>query len=161
MKGWNKYCNKCAVLAAAVIAAWVAGAATLEGKVTRVSDGDTIWVTAGGERVKVRMDRIDAPESKQEYGREATEFLKRRIYGKTVKVEWQKKDQYGRTLGVVYLDGADINLEMVATGNAWHYSHFDKTPAYAEVERCAREKGLGLWARPGAVRPYDFRKKNR
>ena len=34
-----------AFFAVAVVAAWFAGAATLEGKVTRVSDGDTIWVT--------------------------------------------------------------------------------------------------------------------
>ena len=143
--------------AVALVAAFAAWGKTLEGKVTRVSDGDTIWV----DRVKVRLDRIDAPESKQAYGKESTEYLKRRIHGKVVKVEWEKTDQYGRTLGVVFLDGADINLEMVATGNAWHYSHFDKTAEYAEAEKVARENRLGLWSAPSPENPYEFRKRAR
>ena len=152
----------CAVFAAAVLAVGVACAATLEGKVTRVSDGDTIWVTPkGGRREKIRMDRIDAPESQQEYGKEATEYLNRRIYGKTVKVEWERRDKYGRILGVVFLEGNDINLEMVATGNAWHYAYHDKTPAYAAAEKDARANGRGLWAKPSPENPYDFRRRNR
>jgi len=145
-----------------MLAALVAGAATLEGVVTRVSDGDTIWVTPKvGPKEKIRMDRIDAPESKQEFGKEATDYLARRIKGKTVNVEWQKRDQYGRVLGVVWLDGADINLEMVATGNAWHYSHFDKTPEYAAAEKAARAAKTGLWAMPNPEAPYEFRRRNR
>ena len=146
--------------AVALVAAFAASGKTLEGEVTRVSDGDTIWVKGNGEQgkgVKVRLDRIDAPESKQDYGFEAKEYLNGRIGGKTVKVEWEKKDQFGRILGLVYLDGADINLEMVATGNAWHYAHFDQTPEYAEAEKVAREKRLGLWADESPINPYDFR----
>ncbi|MBQ4385371.1 MAG: thermonuclease family protein [Kiritimatiellae bacterium] len=158
MEKWNNYCNKCAVLAVAVIAAWVAGAATLEGKVTRVADGDTIRVTDGERRYQVRLERIDAPELRQDYGYEATVYLDKRIGGKTVKVEWQKKDPYGRILGIVYLDGVDINLEMVATGNAWHYAHFDNTPEYAEAEKSARAARLGLWSGESPISPYDFRR---
>ena len=146
--------------AVALVAAFVASGKTLEGEVTRVSDGDTIWVKGSGEQgkgVKVRLDRIDAPESKQEYGFEAKEYLNGRIGGKTVKVEWEKKDQFGRILGIVYLEDTDINLEMVATGNAWHYAHFDQTPEYAEAEKSARAARLGLWADESPINPYDFR----
>ena len=158
MEKWNNYCNKCSVLTVAVIAAWVAGAATLEGEVTRVADGDTIRVTDGERRYQVRLERIDAPESRQDYGYEATVYLDKRIGGKTVKVEWQKKDPYGRILGIVYLDGVDINLEMVATGNAWHYAYFDNTPEYAEAEKSARAARLGLWSGDSPISPYDFRR---
>ena len=147
--------------AVALVAAFAASGKTLEGEVTRVSDGDTIWVKGSGEQgkgVKVRLDRIDAPESKQDYGFEAKEYLNGRIGGKTVKVEWQKKDPYGRILGIVYLDGVDINLEMVATGNAWHYAHFDQTPEYAEAEKSARAARIGLWAGDSPISPYDFRR---
>ena len=146
--------------AVALVAAFVASGKTLEGEVTRVADGDTIWVKGSGEQgkgVKVRLDRIDAPESKQDYGFEAKEYLNGRIGGKTVKVEWEKKDQFGRILGIVYIDGTDINLEMVATGNAWHYAHFDQTPEYAEAEKSARAARLGLWADESPINPYDFR----
>lgn len=146
--------------AVALVAAFAAWGKTLEGKVTRVSDGDTIWVKGSGEQgkgVKVRLDRIDAPESKQDYGFEAKEYLNGRIGGKTVKVEWEKKDQFGRILGIVYFEDTDINLEMVATGNAWHYAHFDQTPEYAEAEKSARAARIGLWADESPINPYDFR----
>ena len=155
------------------------------GRCTMVSDGDMIHVvTDGNEKFKVRLDRIDAPEKDQPYGKESTAYLTSLIRGKTVRVEWVKKDQYGRILGIVYLPDVtlayekgeadssplvkndpssklDVNLTMVATGNAWHYSHFDKTPAYAAAEAAAKEKKLGLWAAENPINPYDWRKNKR
>lgn len=132
------------------------------GLCTKVIDGDTIHVVTGGNvRFKVRLERIDAPEKDQPYGKEATDYLVKLIKGKTVRVEWVKKDQYGRVLGIVYLDKTDINLKMVETGNAWHYSYFDKTPAYIAAESSAKEMKLGLWAAENPINPYDWRKNKR
>ena len=129
------------------------------GRVTRVSDGDALWVTdAKGVRAKVRLDRIDAPESDRPWGREATAYLKGLVDGKSVKVEWKKRDQYGRYLGIIWFEDRDINLHMVETGNAWHYSYYDKTPAYAAAEVAAREAKKGLWAAEGPINPYRWRK---
>ena len=132
------------------------------GKCTRVSDGDTIHVvTDGNVKFKVRLDRIDAPESDQPYGKESTAYLSSLIRGKTVRVEWQKKDQYGRVLGIVYLDKTDVNLQMVSSGNAWHYSYFDKTAEYASAEAEARQKRIGLWVADNPINPYEWRKAKR
>ena len=142
------------------------------GKVTRVSYGDTIHVvTDGNEKFKVRLNRIDAPEKDQPFGKESTEYLSKLIRGKTVRVEYDSKDQYGRILGIVYLEKSsnpnnrtirqDINLEMVATGHAHHYSHFDQTPAYIAAESAAKEQKLGLWASDNVVSPYEWRKNKR
>ena len=138
------------------------------GLCTKVIDGDTIHVVTGGNvRFKVRLERIDAPESDQPYGKEATDYLAKLIKGRTVRVEWVKKDRYGRILGIVYYDQPgnpnskpnrqDINLTMVSTGHAWHYSYFDQTPASA----AAKEKKLGLWAADNVVSPYEWRKNKR
>ena len=132
------------------------------GRCTKVSDGDTIHVvTDGNVKFKVRLDRIDAPEKDQPYGKESTAYLTSLIHGKTIRVEWVKKDQYGRVLGIVFLDKTDVNLKMVETGNAWHYSYFDKTPAYAAAESSAKEKKLGLWAADNPINPYEWRKNKR
>ena len=80
------------------------------------------------------------------------------VFGKTVKVEWKKKDQYGRILGVVFAGEIEVNLEMVKSGFAWHYKYFDKTPAYAEAEADARSAKRGLWAGPSPQNPHDWRK---
>ena len=61
------------------------------GRCLKVSDGDTIHVvTDGNAKYKVRLDRIDAPESDQPYGKESTAYLSSLIRGKTVRVEWVK-----------------------------------------------------------------------
>ena len=56
------------------------------GRCTKVSDGDTIHVvTDGNVKFKVRLDRIDAPEKDQPYGKESTAYLSSLIRGKTVR----------------------------------------------------------------------------
>ena len=133
----------------------------ITGKVTRVSDGDTVWVSDSLGRHKVRLNRIDAPESEQPFGKESAAHLKSLIGGKTVRVEYSTTDQYGRILGIIYLGETDINLQMVRDGCAWHYKHFDKTPAYAEAEREARTAKRGLWAADNPINPHQWRKSKR
>jgi len=57
------------------------------GKVTRVSDGDTLWIltTGGNTKVRVRLDRIDAPESDQPFGKESAAYLKKLVGGREVR----------------------------------------------------------------------------
>ena len=114
-----------------------------------------------GQKSKIRLDRIDAPESLQEYGKEATKHLADLILGKTVTVVYDKNDRYGRMLGIIFMDDLEVNLEMVATGNAWHYRQFDKTIAYCDAERMAREKELGLWANPSPICPQEWRRRRK
>lgn len=72
------------------------------GKVTKVSDGDTVWVTdLKGEREKIRLNGIDAPESTQAFGKEATKMLASKIGFKEVKVVYDGRDMYGRILGTI------------------------------------------------------------
>ena len=76
--------------------------------VTKVSDGDTVWVTVNGcRREKVRHNRIGAPESDQPYGKAAAERLKELVSGKSVCVVYEDTDRYGRILGSVHLEGND------------------------------------------------------
>lgn len=57
------------------------------GKVTWVCDGDSVYVnTRWGQRVKLRLLGIDAPETEQPYGNESREYLRRLIDGRRVEV---------------------------------------------------------------------------
>ena len=136
-------------------------ARSISGRVTRVSDGDTVWVSDSLGRHKVRLNRIDAPESDQPFGKESAAHLKSLIGGRDVRVEYTGTDQYGRILGIIFLGDTDINLQMVKDGCAWHYSHFDKTPAYAAAEREARTAKRGLWAADNPINPHQWRKSKR
>ena len=134
--------------------------ADIKGKVVAVTDGDTITVLDNLDKGKfrIRLDKIDAPEKKQAFGNKAKQYLSSLIFGKKVSIRYKSIDRYGRILGVVFLDGAEINLQMVQNGYAWHYSYYDKTPAYIQAEKQARAEKKGLWADPNPINPYQFRK---
>ena len=56
-------------------------AQTIQGKVVRVSDGDTITILDEAKvENKVRLNRIDAPEKSQAFGEASREFRLMLIY---------------------------------------------------------------------------------
>ena len=130
------------------------------GRVVVVSDGDTISVlTPAKEQVKVRLYAIDAPEAKQAFGARAKQELSDLVYGKTVTIEVEDKDRYGRTVGRVFADGVDVNLEMVRRRFAWWYrAYAKKDVALAKAEAEAKNAGRGLWADKTPVPPWEFRR---
>lgn len=103
-----------------------ASAATLQGKVVHIADGDTLTVLVDHKQVKVRLAEIDAPESHQDYGQRAKQALGNLVFGKVVLVADDGKDRYGRTIGRVRLGSLDVNAEMVRTGYAWVYRKYAK-----------------------------------
>ena len=53
-----------------------AQAETLEGKVVKIADGDTLTLlTSSNEQVKIRLAGIDTPERKQPFGNKAKQAL--------------------------------------------------------------------------------------
>ena len=49
----------------------------LKGKIIHISDGDTVHLlTDKKEKIKIRLNDIDAPESKQAFGNKSKENLK-------------------------------------------------------------------------------------
>jgi endonuclease YncB( thermonuclease family) len=101
----------------------VSHAATITGKVVAVADGDTITVLdADKVQHKIRLGGIDAPEK----GRASKRSLSDLVYGKTVVIDTDKTDRYGREVGKVLVDGVDANLEQVQRGLAWHYKAYQR-----------------------------------
>lgn len=136
----------------------------LTGKVVSIADGDTLTVLVEGDRqVKVRLAQIDTPERGAPWSERARQALAERVFGKTVTVQVVEVDRYGRSVGTVYLDGMDVNAEMVRRGHAWVYRRYATDPALLDLERAAREQGLGLWSLPEADRlpPWEWRRNQR
>lgn len=136
----------------------------LAGRVVGLADGDTITVLDDHfTQHKVRVAGIDAPEKGQPFGNRSKANLSMLVMGKPVRVEWNKKDRYGRIVGVVRVNGTDAGLEQVRAGMAWHYKAYVKEqPAqdqasYAAAEDDARESRRGLWADKTPLAPWDYR----
>ena len=133
---------------------------SINGKVVGISDGDTFSLLFdNGYTVKVRLNKIDCPERKQAFSKRATDELSNMIFNQTVRVDYTKKDGYGRVLGDIYVNGLYVNEEMIKRGMAWHYKKYSNDENLAELERIAQKNKIGLWQDPNPIPPWDFRKK--
>jgi micrococcal nuclease len=135
-------------------------AGQLQGVVTHVTDGDTLWVRLAGEAdsVKVRFQGIDAPEICQTGGDAALAALKNKVLHQTVQLQTSRYDDYGRMLARVRLQGDDVGAWMVQQGQAWSYRYRNSPGPYAVQEQAARAAKLGVWSRADSVEPRMFRK---
>lgn len=132
---------------------------TISGRVISIADGDTMTIlTKGDKQIKIRLLGIDAPEKGQDYGNKSRQFLYDLCYGKNVKIKKDSEDQYGRVLGVVYIDGVNVNEELVRNGLAWYYRHFVNDPRLDSLEQLAQKEKLNIWSMKNPLPPYEFRK---
>ena len=128
--------------------------------VASVIDGDTIEIH--GRRI--RLEGIDAPESKQtcirdgvaeRCGQRAALHLTDRIGRLVVSCEPTGTDRYGRTLAICSEGGEDLNGMMVRDGMAVAYRAFSSR--YVDEEAAARGAGRGIWATDFEM-PWDWRR---
>ena len=132
------------------------------GIVDDVIDGDTIAVTiadaqrilpdAGRQRsFRVRFIGIDAPEMFDEenaIAKEAAERLRALLLHKTIGLEFEERrsDAYGRLLAYIFLNGRDVQADMLASGLARvSVFPFARSAEYAAIEEYARLRSAGLW----------------
>ena len=132
--------------------------------VVGVSDGDTITARCGTpgvyDQIKVRLSAIDAPESKQAFGQRSKQALSALCYMTEATITPKTKDRYGRTVADVQCRGQDAARHMVAGGWAWYYTRYGKGYEHlAGIEAEARAARRGLWVEPGAVEPWEWRKR--
>ena len=133
-----------------------------EWRVSRVVDGDTIEVTRGGRKEKVRLIGINTPETVgprrpvECFGREASAFAERLLEGENVTLvpdeSQDNQDRYGRLLRYVMLDDTNVNRLLIDRGYAYEYTYevpYIYQTEFKAVEQAARLSGRGLWA-PGA-----------
>ncbi len=94
-----------------------------------VYDGDTVTVTIDlgfnidfGE-LTLRLHGIDAPEMRgpeKVEGRKSRDWLRERLAGREFIVQTirDRKGKYGRYLAIIWIDGINVNEEMVQLGLA-------------------------------------------
>ena len=126
-------------------------------KVTRVVDGDTIVIDYNGTEEKVRFIGVDTPESvhpnqdkNTPYGKIASEFTNNQLLNKEITLEFdaQERDQYGRLLAYVYLDGKMFNKTLLEKGHAV-VATFPPNVKYVNdftaIQEQAQKAQVGVW----------------
>jgi micrococcal nuclease len=124
----------------------------------RIVDGDTFWVTnlRDGSEWKVRLWGVNAPDTKECYFKEASGILEKELVGKELSFEKYGRDDYGRILAKVFVDGKNIEEVLVATGAAVAYDakdvHDELRPSkeyvdsLKKIEEKAKNEKLGVWS---------------
>ena len=97
--------------------AFIWAAPSYASNVLSIGDGDTITITNGAQKTRVRLACIDAPETSQaSYGMESRQSLQRLLpIGTEVTVRSKATDRYGRTVGEVLRGSTNINQQQVAS----------------------------------------------
>ena len=129
--------------------------------VTGVADGDTLYADIEGHSIRIRLAQIDAPEKAQAFGRRSEQSLRELVWKRQVLLWWKSLDRYGRPIAQVSVDGMDVNAEQVKRGFAWVFRRNSNDPALLELEAQAKSAGLGLWADPHPIAPWDWRANRR
>ena len=79
-----------------------------------------------------------------------------------------EKDRYGRTVADLFVmvgeeEEINLNSQMVMDGMAYHDEKYSGSCPQPEVlekaEAIAKEQAAGVWANPGAEKPWAFRKR--
>lgn len=109
-----------------------------------VIDGDTFVLNNGDT---IRLAGIDAPEYGDSHYDKAAYELQRRITGRTINFEGEQEDAYERKVRFIFVEGRNINLELVQEGwarTAWH-----ENTKYQAILEQAQEKAIteqkGIW----------------
>ncbi len=170
-------CGSCrlafTVIAVVLISALFSPALAVGYRCSRVVDGDTILVMENGKAVSLRLVGIDAPEVShgknqpgQPFSQTATKYLAALVLNKPVEFKSFGTDRYGRRLAVVFVDGREVNLELLKAGLAEVYRGASTTgqplALYWKTEKEAREAGRGMWAlKERYVSPREWRAKQK
>lgn len=132
------------------------GATRPRGPVKRVVDGDTLVLELPGSitpEEKVRLLRINTPERGRPGFELATAALIALVEGRTIELEFEdparpERDEYGRLLAYVHVDGQCANVLLVRGGWTRFFTRYGKgrhAEAFEQAEAAARRADAGLW----------------
>ncbi len=114
--------------------------------VESVHDGDTLTAVIdlgfSTQRVlTIRLNGLDTPEvtgASKAAGIAVRDFVRSMVYtARTLTLESQALDKYGRSLGVVYLDGISLNKLLIASGRALPYDGSNRAGTWTAARLAA------------------------
>jgi micrococcal nuclease len=127
--------------------------------VISVLDGDTIEVLHNKQPERIRLNGNDCPEKGQAFGQKAKQATSALVSQKEVSTDaWQGQawthDCRRAVAGWYKRQSATGQRRLVLP----YQKYAPDSVILAELQRRARRSGLGLWADPGPVPPWEWRK---
>lgn len=132
-----------------------------QGKVLEITEGDTYKVKKeSGKTIDVKLYGVDCPESGQKYGGEATQKVKGKIGGKSVKIDHVDSVKEDGIIAKVYFRKTMINEWVVKNGLAWVYNKNcdqDICDKWENIQQKKQANKIGLWSQSNPVPPWKYR----
>jgi len=163
-------CIAAGLLTARLSAAKPPAPPVVDGVSIDVQDGDSFVMRDDlGNRIRVRISGIDAPEKSQAFADRSRQHLRDLMRDARIRLEPVKVDVFGRTVARVWVlaedgkSGRDAGMAQIEAGLAWHFKRYSSEQQdrdamrYAKAQRQAQADGLGLWRDPSPEPPWDFR----
>lgn len=136
----------------------------------KILDGDTVVVQSGMGELKVRLEKVDAPEKNQKFstipmsaGEISLKCLEKALKKiPELQLSIHQLDIYGRILG----DFRDLNFRLIEEGCSGPYPHA-QFETYAEKHRYlrsymkARRERAGVWKFGGYQLPKNWRRSSK
>jgi endonuclease YncB( thermonuclease family) len=138
----------------ATLSAW-------QGEVIEVREGALVKVRGQGGDREVRLYGTETPRQGQGFFAEARKFTEQNLTGKTVEVTPVEEDPSGRVIGIITMEGFQLNKELVRYGFAWVNRAVCRRPECNEWnhwQEQAQFLGAGLWSSPKPVPPWEYGK---
>lgn len=122
--------------------------------VTKVVDGDTVMLSQGGTAQLACIDTPDWVNGKPQPNAQNSKNRLAQLLPVGSPVQYYRVGSVGggRTLAVIFSQSRNINLQMVAEGQAKLHHNYRRQCAsssneFANAEQNARSQGLGVWGR--------------
>ena len=138
------------------------------GTLTKVVDGNTLYFNTNNKQIKCRIEYIDTPESRQSSklnkdiskcsvskkdvlsaGKSATRYANSLLtLDKQYRYAVNGKDDYKRSICIVYMNGITFNEQMVNGGYATIYREYmspSELKYFEDKLSIAKKKKVGLW----------------
>jgi len=107
-------------------------------------------LSEGGKNQPYFEERQSGLEIQPRRAPQDSRHLEALILHKTVEIRDYGPGRYNHVLGEIFLDGENINLEMIREGLAevyqWEPARGPDLNAYQGAEAKAREAGTGMWS---------------
>jgi micrococcal nuclease len=128
-------------------------------KVVRVVDSDIIVIRYNGKYEKVGLLCVNTPKSVPSEEKQsdtmaevAFRYTQKKLTGKYVDLEFESwlRGRYGVLFAYVFVDGKNINLELVRQGLSRYYIKYGQSKNYHNefkvAEDLARKEKLNIWS---------------
>lgn len=135
----------------------------IKAEVKFVFDGDTFEIKPinSEETIRIRLYGVDAPERGQEYGGIAQYLMQEKLLKlKTpIDVRLMNSSHKDRQIAMVWINGKNLNLDLVKNGLAWKSlgDQDEYATSFIDAQIDAQVNKNGLWSRHKPEEPYKYR----